>query len=420
VSVTLAAPTTASAAAASPADGRPFGPRGWLAQHWVVGDAGMALTLLLLSVSLDTYGPDGRRPGALWFDVLLSAALVGRRWRPGTTGIVVAAVCLVQWATGTIASGPWAVLVVLYTLGTRERRRWAMVAAVGVGEIGVLLAVSRWASTREFPIVLATGSCTVLGSLLLGVYVRVRRAYTESVLQRARNAERDREMQIRLAVTAERARMAREIHDIVAHSISVMITLNDAAVAVQPTSPASAEIRRASMVGREALRDMRRLVGILHRDDPAGLAPQPTAAELPDLVDLVRRAGLRVELSTTGDLDSVPAAAQLELYRIVQESLTNVLKHARNVTRVLVEVAVDRPWLTAVVTDDGDPVRPGARPDTGPDSGPGTGEGTTGHGLTGVRERAALFGGIAQAGPGPGRGWTVRASLAVDPDGGHP
>lgn len=399
------------------AEGGPVGPRGWLGRHRVVGDAGLALTLFVLSAAVDTYGPDGRRPGALWFDAVLAAALVGRRWRTGSTGIVVAAVCLLQWATGTIATGPWAVLVVLYTLGTRERRRWVMVVAVLTGEIGVLLAVSRWAPPQEFPVVLATGSCTVLASLLLGVHVRVRRAYLESVLQRARNAERDRGMQIQLAVTAERARMAREIHDIVAHSISVMITLNDAAVAVQPTSPASAEIRRASMVGREALHDMRRLVGILHGDDPEGLAPQPTAAELPDLVDLVRRAGLRVELSTTGDLGSVPAAAQLEVYRIVQESLTNVLKHARNVTRVSVEVAVDRRWVTAVVTDDGDPVRPGAGPDTADGS---AASGTTGHGLTGVRERAALFGGTAQAGPGVGRGWTVHASLSVDPDGAHP
>lgn len=383
------------------------GVRGWLHVHQVVGDAGLAVALLVLTATVDTYGPDGPRPGALLFDVLVAVALVGRRWRPGAVWVAVAAVCAAQWATGTVATAPSAVLVVLYSVGSRERRRWVVVAAVVVAEVGVLLAVTRWASPHESPVIVATGSCTVLAALLLGVYVRVRRAYTESVLQRAYNAERDRELQIRLAVMAERARMAREIHDIVAHSISVMITLNDAAVAVQPTSPASAEIRRASMVGREALRDMRRLVGILHGDDPAGLAPQPTAVQLPDLVELVRRAGLRVELSTTGDLDSVPAAAQLELYRIVQESLTNVLKHARNVTRVLVEVAVDRPWLTAAITDDGDLAASVDRPPAG-------------HGLTGVRERAALFGGRAQAGPRPGRGWVVRASLAMDADAGRP
>ncbi len=387
---------------AAPADRAWHRARQRLVHHPVVADAALALVLMLAATVSDTRGPDGHRPGALIFDVLLTAPLALRRRWPAAVGSVVAGICLVQWATGTFADGANAVLVVLYTLGSREHRRWVLVAALVVGEIGVVLAATRWAPHGGRLLISLTGSGTVLASVLLGVYVRMRRADAAAMLERALTAERDRELQVRLAVTAERARMAREVHDIVAHSLSVMITLNDAAVAVQPSSPASEEILRASTVGREALRDMRRLMGVLRGDDPAGLVPQPGTAQLPDLLKMVRQAGLPVELATTGDLSAAPATAQLAAYRVVQEGLTNVLKHGRNVTRVLVEVGIDQDRLTAQVLDDGDPA-------------PGAAAESAGHGLAGMRERAAMFGGWVDAGPRPGRGWAVRVDLAFDP-----
>jgi signal transduction histidine kinase len=344
---------------------------------------------------LDAFGSAPR--GAVGWDLLLAAPLVLRRRWPAWAAALIAAVCLAQWLAGVLATGDVAFLVALYSLGAYERRRWILASAVVVAEVGVIMAVARWApaSNRLLPGLLSTG--TVTAAWMAGIYVRMRRAYLVSALQRAETAERERDSRAQVAVAAERARMAREMHDVIAHSLSVMITLNDAAAAVESPLQARDTITQASEVGRQALAEMHRMLGMLRDGEPAELAPSPGADQLADLVSLVRSAGLSVELAVTGDLGTMLPTAQLALYRIVQESLTNVLKHGRNVRHVIVQVIRKGPFVELQIDDDG---LPGSQV-----------PGRAGHGVSGMAERASLFGGHVDAGPRDGAGWRVTARL---------
>jgi signal transduction histidine kinase len=288
----------------------------------------------------------------------------------------------------------------LYSLGAWEARRWILTTAVIIAQIGVIMAVSRWAPAEHgwLSALMATG--TVSGSWILGIYVRTRRAYLASMIERAETAERDRDTQARVAVEAERARMAREMHDIIAHSLSVMITLNDAAAAVTTSDDVRGTVTQASEVGRQALTEMQRMLGVLRSDAAPDMAPQPSTAQLSDLISIVRSAGLVVELSITGTLIGLAATAELAIYRIVQESLTNVLKHGRNVGRVTVDITRNHDRVAVRVHDDGDAVDPGGLPQSG-------------HGLIGMRERAALYRGRLEAAPAPSGGWLVIADLKI-------
>ena len=312
--------------------------------------------------------------------------------------------CLAQWLANVLATGDLAFLVALYSLGAYERRRWILASAVVVAEVGVVMALARWGSAADHPLqgLLFTG--TVTAAWVAGIYVRMRRAYLVSALQRAETAERERDSRARIAVAQERTRLAREMHDVIAHSLSVMITLNDAAAAVESSAQARDTITQASDVGRQALAEMHRMLGVLRNGEPAELVPSPGADQLADLVSMVRSAGLSVELAVTGDLRSMPATAQLALYRIVQESLTNVLKHGRNVRHVAVRVTRQGPCVELQVDDDGMPAAqfPGSASLV---------SGRAGHGVSGMAERAGLFGGHADAGPRDGAGWRVTARL---------
>jgi signal transduction histidine kinase len=194
--------------------------------------------------------------------------------------------------------------------------------------------------------------------------------------------------------------MAREMHDIITHSLSVMITLNDAAAAVTTSDDVRGTVTQASEVGRQALTEMQRMLGVLRSDAAPELTPQPGTAQLSDLISIVRSAGLVVELSITGTLTGLAATAELTIYRIVQESLTNVLKHGRNVGHVTVGIMRDKDRVTVRIHDDGDLVDRG-------------GLSQSGHGLVGMRERAALYGGRLDAAPAPSGGWLVIADLEM-------
>jgi signal transduction histidine kinase len=243
----------------------------------------------------------------------------------------------------------------------------------------------------------------VTAALLGGIAWRSHVTYLEFVVERAARLEYERDQQARLAAIAERNRIAREMHDIVAHSLSVLVALSDGAALTNPTNAGEATeaMRQASTVGRQALAEMRRLLGILRDDAPADapLEPQPGLGELDVLLDQVRAVGLAADLTTAGEPRPLPATEDAAAYRIVQESLTNALKHARGATRVAVAVEWDRDMLRVDVRDDGRSQPEGAaRP---------------GHGLLGMSERVALFGGDVQAGPMPGRGWRVTARLPL-------
>ena len=218
--------------------------------------------------------------------------------------------------------------------------------------------------------------------------------------ERAALAERDREERARLAVAEERARIARELHDVVGHSVSVM-TVQAAGVRrlLQPDQEREREaLLIVERTGREALAEMRRMVGVLRRPEEApALAPQPSLEHLDRLVEQAREAGLPVELRIEGEARELPAGVDLTAYRLVQEGLTNALKHA-SATRAEVLVDYRDGEIEVTVSDNG--------------TGVGNGDGG-GHGLVGMRERVSVYGGELQAGPQPGGGYRLRATLPV-------
>jgi signal transduction histidine kinase len=228
----------------------------------------------------------------------------------------------------------------------------------------------------------------------------------EYLQDRAVRLERERDQRAQLAVAGERARIAREMHDIVTHNLSVMVALADGAAFAVERSPerAAAAMRQASSTGRQAITDMRRFLGVLRDDEPDALRhPMPGIAQLGALVEQVRAAGLPTRLEVTGETATVPVAAQLTVYRLVQEALTNSLKHAPAGTRADVRLVCGREELVVVVVDDGAGM-PAAKAEQ---------EGAVGHGLAGMRERAAAYGGRLSAGPRPGGGWQVVAMLSL-------
>jgi signal transduction histidine kinase len=295
-----------------------------------------------------------------------------------------------------------AVLVALYTVATLAPRRMTLLAASTV-EVGALVASTHHAGDVVRSMVLLTA--LIAAAFFLGTTIRTRRLYMAALVERAQRLERERDQQAVAAVAAERASIAREMHDVVAHSLAVMITMADAAALKGWTEPAraAAAMQQVSETGRQALNETRRLVHVLRTERADGaLAPQPGLAQLDALVDQVRATGLRAELTVAGLPFPVPEGAQLAAYRIVQEALTNTLKHARHATRVRVALRYAGDEIDIEVTDDGE-----AQPVPAGDQ--------AGHGLVGMRERAALYDGAVRAGPGIGGGWAVHARLEVAP-----
>jgi signal transduction histidine kinase len=364
-------------------------------------DVLLAVGVALVAVLADVLGPDLRSVFAPYWDVVVAAPLALRRRVPATAGALIAAICFATWVAGVVAFGAVVtVLIMLYSLGAWERRRWPLAAALFVGETGVVMAVTRWTPPTHQWLsgLMATG--TVTAALVVGLYVRTRRAYLASMIERAETAERDRDRQARIAVSEERTRMAREMHDVIAHSLAVMITLNDAAAATTTDGTVRGTVTQASDVGRQALADMQRMLGVLRSAEPAELAPQPGTAQLTDLITFVRSAGLTVELAVSGEPGELAPTTQLTIYRIVQESLTNVLKHGRNVRRVVVTLTYGDDRVRISVTDDGEPGAP-------------SDDAEIGHGLAGMRERSALYQGEFHAGRTRAGGWEVFADLRM-------
>jgi len=390
--------------------GRPFAGPPWLArlrdlvtEHPQTADFGFAVLLMML-VGARTGSPD-HVPVARAFAVLLCLPLVWRRRFPRTVFGFQCVVALVQWSAGFVQVADVALLVGLYTVAAHCAREWA-IAAAGVLELGVVLSVIRWWTVgfKVLPsMVFLSGMVTA--AFVLGVNLRTRRAYLASLEDRALRAELERDQQSRIAAAGERARIAREMHDIVAHNLSVMIALADGAAYAIRTGSAQAEsvARQVSDTGRQALAEMQRLLGVLRDEaDTTTRAPQPGIDQLDELIAQVRATGLAASLTVSGRPFALPTTAQLAVYRVVQEALTNVLKHAEAPHRAQVNLRYEESELRVDVIDDGapavlDPNRP------------------SGHGLAGMRERAALFGGEVAAGPVAGGGWRVALRMSAEP-----
>jgi signal transduction histidine kinase len=376
----------------------------------IIVDAGVGIAAAAL-IAIAAWGPPpglagtGMIPGPLWLRVLLpllmGAPLVLRRRAPLLMWTAIwADLALLSLLTGNPERGlafAFVLFTAAYSLGAHATLRQAaaglavtapLVAAIASNG-GLALAFS----ADHGPKAAALSSLQLVAFWLAGVFVRARR---QAVSLAVRSAELQR--QAEQAAADERARIARELHDIVAHHLSVVVL--HAAGARASGRADEATLEEIEHSGRQALAETRRLFGVLRDpDQEVGRAPQPGISELPALAGTLRAAGLEVSLSIDGDHTALPPAVDVSAYRIVQEALTNVLRHA-GPARAEVTVGCSDSAVTIEVTDDG-PGNPAPPALTG------------GQGLAGMRERVAVFGGDLRAGPRPGGGFTVCARLPI-------
>ncbi|NUP19533.1 MAG: sensor histidine kinase [Streptomyces sp.] len=367
-----------------------------------------ALTaLVLFAVSLQWLFPDEGDDRLTWQGWLIGAAtalpLVWRRRAPFATA------CAVSVATPAQAvyhAPPpdvmYGGIVVLYTMATLGRpwQRRAML-------VGWLAGVSLTMMHKEEPqpFEYAFQLLSVVCAYGFGVLARVRRAYTAELEDRARRLERERAADTARAIAQERSRIARDMHDILAHAVSLMVVQAEAGPVVVRSDPARAEASfdAIAAAGRDAMAQLRRILGVLKEPQADGGSwrlPQPGVAELPGLVRQVGEStGLHVELRASGTPRPLPPDTEVAAFRVVQEALTNTVKHA-HAASATVELGWTEDELTLTVTDDG--------------RGPVAGHG--GHGLIGIRERAAACGGSARAGRGPEGGFEVVVRLPAAED----
>lgn len=351
--------------------------------------------------------------GRLVIIVLVTTALVlFRRRRPWLLIFVAWIAALLVYPAET--PDVFATVLALYALAAYRSTREAWIgfgvsALVGTASafIASALEPSPLGTTAQLVPVSATQSIVaMLIATLIGINVGNRRRYLAALITRVGDLARERDQQAQLATALERSRIAREMHDIVSHSLTVMVTLAEGSAAAVARDPARAAetMRRVAETGRDALTDMRRMLGVLAEPAPAvddGRAPQPGATAMPELIERFRTAGLPVRYSTTGASIADPNL-QLAVYRIVQEALTNTLRHAASAEHVDVSIEQVAEEVRITVLDDAVPI------EIGPTDGGG-------HGLIGMRERVALYGGTIEVGPRRFNGWRVHAVLPVSP-----
>jgi signal transduction histidine kinase len=368
----------------------------------------LAAALLLAPSTLWLVQSPFLGPRALVVQTALVAALAVRRLWPDVVFLLMSAIAFVQWLLNIPLLGDVALLVALYTVAAHRSWIRALLAA-GVLEAGAVMAAIRWEPAGTLPRSLAFLTATVVAALFAGLAAASGSKYLAWMEERALRLEVERDQQAVIATAAERTRIARELHDIVSHSLSVVITLADAAAVVSRADPdRSAEaMTEVSEVGRHALSDMRAMLGVLRTDESRAVPkapppPQPGVSQLPVLADRVRATGLAVDLTIEGTPFPLGAAAELTAYRIVQEALTNTIRHAA-ASHAQVTIGYDHPRVHVQVADDGT-----AAP---ADAQLGTPAARNGHGIDGMRERAGMHGGSLRAGPAPGGGWRVTATL---------
>jgi signal transduction histidine kinase len=382
------------------------------ASPWLF-DSGLALVAAGLTTTFFVFDPVGKDlpRGTLALAYVLALLhtlpLAARRRYPGAVlGIGVASgLAVAALGVSPIVLGI-AILVAVYSVAAYGSR-WVSLAGLAAAELGSA-AVQLTPGRFQAPTVVS--NALVIGAAwLLGHFVGVRRAYTAR-LEQAAELERTRAELARRAVAAERLRLARELHDVVAHSISVIAVQSGVGAHVASTQPeeAAKALAAIEVTSRAALVELRRLLGVLRQDgEPQGdLAPVPGLADLDRLLAEVAKTGLAVRLRVEGTRPELPAGVDLSAYRIVQEALTNVVKHA-GPARAQVVVGYGDQEVTVVVTDDGRGV-------TAPT---GDGRAEVGHGLIGMRERVQVFGGDLEVGPRPGGGFRVAARLPLGVEG---
>jgi signal transduction histidine kinase len=388
----------------------------WFRRHPQLVDSGLAIPVALISI-----GDALRTHQTLLILVGIALAVpitVRRRYPVGafTTAIVAGAVQVLIRAG--LEPSDIAILILLYTIAAYTNRRISLSglaiclygSAIEVVRLSEPLAGVSAMRLLAAPSVVFAGPCLI--AWVIGDSTRYRRAYYLNLEERAARLERDRESNAILAAAAERARIARELHDVVAHNVSVMVVQADGAAYALDSDPARtrAALAAISATGRQALTEMRVLLGVLRRGDDgdaapaeaqADLAPQPGLGQLDELLDQTRSTGLPVTCTIEGEPQPLAAGTALTVYRIVQESLTNTRKHGGPLARANVLLRYTADAVQVSVTDSG--LGPAAPCDG------------AGHGLTGMSERVAMYGGSVQAGPQAGGGFEVTATLPISP-----
>lgn len=375
------------------------------ARHPLLTDAGLALITAVVSVT--GLLRQGRvTPAMLAFCAALCLPLLLRHRSARLCFALVGLAALIQW----LVSGPQladaAVLIALYWVCLEGSAR-SIVAALVAAEGGAVMLALRWEQDRnQFKYWVGVTGLAVAAAAL-GLVIRQRRELLQSLEDRAARLERERDQQAALGAAAERARIAREMHDIVSHNLTVMIALADGARYTLESRPerATGAIERISTTGRQALTEMRRLLGVLAEDsepgplEPGLLEPQPTLERLDDLLARVQAAGIPVTVTLDGELTDLAPGVQLTIFRVAQEALTNALKHTSSPSTAHVELRRRGDVVQLEVTNSGVPARGAPNPG--------------GRGLRGMRERAHAYGGELDAGPIDGGGWRVRLRLAA-------
>ncbi|MCW5254381.1 MULTISPECIES: sensor histidine kinase [unclassified Streptomyces] len=390
----------------------------FLRRHPTGVDCFWALVLFGMSVASEASVPDevGTTRMALIVPilVLLSVVVALRRRMPERMLLLAGATGLAQLLLDVSTMiGDFALLVIVYTVAATGAR-WSSRAALTLGLVAAPVAQVRW--PQESSGLAGNIAITVFQAVpfalawVLGDSIRTRRAYFAQLEERAARLEKEREAQAKVAVAAERARIARELHDVVAHNVSVMVVQADGAAYVLDAAPDQARkaLETISSTGRQALAEMRRLLGVLrtgeHRE--AGeYVPQPDVRQIEDLVEQCRTAGLPVDFRVEGTPRPLPSGVELTAYRIVQEALTNTRKHGGPNAGASVRLVYFDDGLGLLVEDDGK----GAPHELYEEGG----EDGRGHGLIGMRERIGMVGGTLDAGPRPGGGFRISALLPI-------
>lgn len=395
-----------------------WGPAAWVHSHPTIADG--VLAAMLLAAFLGGLGIWRGGPASLIVAVVSLAAITWRRAYPQEVFIISGAAVFAAMNSGHLSPvTPIGALIALYTVSSLCDRRWSIGAGI-VAWLGVMSA----ALLRDRPVALSLQALVaplalIAATWLIGDNLRVRRAYVAQLEERAERLEAEREAETRRAADGERARIARELHDVVAHHVSVIAVQAGAArMVAESSSTASGEPQSTSdnmlasieVTARQALAELRRALGVLRKgEDRPDHTPQPGLDQLDSLIDQVRVAGTPVEMTVSGRVpEALSPGVNLSAYRIVQEALTNVLKHGGGApTRVAMRFTDD--GLDLSVTDSG-PNFPTAASGGGTRQPPVGG----GQGIIGMRERVAMFGGDLQAGPLPGGGYEVRAHIPCD------
>ncbi|MFB6876263.1 sensor histidine kinase [Streptomyces sp. NPDC056323] len=392
----------------------------FIRRHPTGVDCFWAVVLLGLSgMSMAVMPKSGTERSAAVLIILgLCVVVALRRRAPEKMLLLAITMGVAQLVTGV---GPgvanFAMLVIVFTVAT-VGERWASRLALVCSLCAAGVSTLRWPqeepqggwAQQTFVVIVLTVPFVL--AWVLGDSMRTRRAYFSQLEERAARLEREREAQSKVAVAAERARIARELHDVVAHNVSVMVVQADGAAYVMDAAPDQAKqaLETISSTGRQALAEMRRLLGVLRTGDAqesGEYVPQPDVDQIEDLIDQVRQAGLAVDFKIEGTPRPLPSGVELTAYRIVQEALTNTRKHGGPDAGASVRLVYFDDGLGLLIEDDGRGAAHELYEDGGADG--------AGHGMIGMRERVGMVGGTLDAGPRPGGGFRISALLPLKP-----